>query len=163
VEVPILAGERLCVEERELIDHRLRQGWSFTDIATELGRSPSTVSREVNANGGRDGYVAGRAQRAASERARRPKHPVRPLTPSWPGWCSTGSKPVGGRRRLPHGSPAPATRSAARRHLRRRRSVARHVTLRSNGRSLTPAAVLAVSFVALHTCPRKRTGSVRWG
>jgi transcriptional regulator with XRE-family HTH domain len=32
------------VEERELIDDRLRQGWSFTDIATELGRSPSTVS-----------------------------------------------------------------------------------------------------------------------
>lgn len=71
-----MAGKRLCVEEGELIDDRLRQGWSFADIATELGRSPSTVLREVNANGGRDGYVAGRAQRAASERARRPKHPV---------------------------------------------------------------------------------------
>jgi IS30 family transposase len=42
-------------------------------IAAGMGRSPSTVSREVNANGGRNHYRALPAERAARRRARRPK------------------------------------------------------------------------------------------
>jgi IS30 family transposase len=42
-------------------------------IAAGLGRSPSTVCREVNANGGRRAYRALRADRAAQRRALRPK------------------------------------------------------------------------------------------
>ncbi len=76
VEDMILAGRRLCVAERELIDSRLREDVSLREIAVELGRAPSTVAREVNAASGRHGYVAGRAQRAAEMRALRPKTPL---------------------------------------------------------------------------------------
>ena len=76
VEDMILAGTRLCVLERELIDSRLREGVSMRDIALELGRAPSTVTREVNARSDRHGYVAGRAQRDADLRALRPKTPI---------------------------------------------------------------------------------------
>src|SRR4051812_49529395 len=42
-------------------------------IARHLGRSPSTVSREVQRNGGADGYRAARSDQAAWDRSRRPK------------------------------------------------------------------------------------------
>jgi len=42
-------------------------------IAGRLGRSPSTVSREIDRNGGRDAYRAVNADAAAYDRARRPK------------------------------------------------------------------------------------------
>jgi hypothetical protein len=42
-------------------------------IARSMGRAPSTISREVNANGGRRGYRALKADGAAYRRARRPK------------------------------------------------------------------------------------------
>jgi len=42
-------------------------------IARSIGRSPSTISRELAANGGREGYGAWRAHRRARESARRPK------------------------------------------------------------------------------------------
>jgi IS30 family transposase len=64
---------RLSLEEREEISLGLRRGESFTVIAGQLGRSISTVSREVNANGGRGYYRAWRAHDHAYERARRPK------------------------------------------------------------------------------------------
>lgn len=64
---------RLSLQEREEISLGLRRGDSFTTIAVQIGRSTSTVSREVNANGGRDGYRAWRAHDSAYERARRPK------------------------------------------------------------------------------------------
>ncbi len=44
---------RLSLAEREEISRGLAPGWSIRAIATELGRAPSTVCREVNANGGR--------------------------------------------------------------------------------------------------------------
>ena len=46
---------------------------SLRAIATGLGRSPSTVSREVARNGGRRAYRACRADRAALRRACRPR------------------------------------------------------------------------------------------
>ena len=57
----------------------VRAGDSLTVIARCLGRAPSTVSREVVANGGREGYSAWHAHQRAREQARRPK-PCR-LTP----------------------------------------------------------------------------------
>ena len=69
----VVSELRLSQSEREEISRGLAAGWSFREIAWDLGRSPSTVSREVNANGGRRGYRAIRAERAARRRARRPK------------------------------------------------------------------------------------------
>ena len=67
------AAGRLSLAEREEISRGLAAGHSVRAIATALGRSPSTVSREVNANGGRRRYRAARADLAAWSRATRPK------------------------------------------------------------------------------------------
>ena len=48
-------------------------GGSIRTIATQLGRAPSTVSREIRRNGGRRCYRATRADQAAWDRALRPK------------------------------------------------------------------------------------------
>jgi transposase, IS30 family len=64
---------RLSAAERERIRSGLDAGESFRAIARRLGRAASTVSREVNANGGREGYAGWRAHRRANDLARRPK------------------------------------------------------------------------------------------
>jgi transposase, IS30 family len=66
---------RLTLEEREEISLGLGRCESYTAIAGRLGRSVSTVSREVAANGGRGCYRAVPAHRRAWEQARRPKQP----------------------------------------------------------------------------------------
>ncbi|MGW5301865.1 IS30 family transposase [Rhodococcus aetherivorans] len=63
----------LTLVEREAISRGISAGHSFRTIASELGRPASTVSREVERNGGRDAYRAVTAQERAHERARRPK------------------------------------------------------------------------------------------
>ncbi len=63
----------LTAVEREEISRGLAAGESLRAIATCLGRSASTVCREVNRNGGRGGYRAAKAEERAWERARRPK------------------------------------------------------------------------------------------
>ena len=67
------APGRLTLEDREEIRVGLAAGWSFARIAGGLGRATSTVSREVNANGGRVDYRAYAAHARASRQARRPK------------------------------------------------------------------------------------------
>jgi IS30 family transposase len=64
---------RLSAQDREDIRRGLDAGESFRTIAARVQRAPSTVSREVNANGGRKAYAGWRAHRRASEQARRPK------------------------------------------------------------------------------------------
>jgi IS30 family transposase len=64
---------RLSLAEREEVSRGLAGGESLRAIARRLGRSPSTISREVVANGGRRRYRACRADNAALRRARRPK------------------------------------------------------------------------------------------
>ncbi len=64
---------RLSAADRESIRAGLEGGESLRAIARQLGRAPSTVSREVNANGGRVAYRGWRAHRRASDLARRPK------------------------------------------------------------------------------------------
>jgi IS30 family transposase len=64
---------RLSLAEREEISRGLVAGGSFRAIAAGLGRSVSTVSREVAANGGRRVYRGWLAHQRAFECARRPK------------------------------------------------------------------------------------------
>src|SRR5258705_2417426 len=70
---PCSSELRLSLAEREEISRGLAGGQSLPAIAAGLGRAPSTVSREVKANGGRRAYRALVAERAARRRARRPK------------------------------------------------------------------------------------------
>jgi IS30 family transposase len=67
------APGQLCLAEREEISRQLAAGSSLRAIARHLGRSPSTVCREVNRNGGGRHYRATRAEGAAWVRSRRPK------------------------------------------------------------------------------------------
>jgi IS30 family transposase len=64
---------RLSLAEREEISRGLAADRSLRSIAAGLGRAPSTICREVSANGGRAEYRALEADRAAWLRASRPK------------------------------------------------------------------------------------------
>ena len=66
-------GYRLSVSDRRSIENGCRAGFTLTAIATLIGKSTSAISREVGANGGRQGYRADLAQLGAEDRARRPK------------------------------------------------------------------------------------------
>jgi IS30 family transposase len=68
-----VSGNRLSLEDRVEIGVGLGARGSFRSIAARLGRAPSTVSREVNANGGPGAYRPVRAHRAAMTAACRPK------------------------------------------------------------------------------------------
>jgi len=63
----------LTLTEREVISRGLAIQLSMRAIASQLGRSPSTVSREVLRNGGYASYRASVAEDAAWQRALRPK------------------------------------------------------------------------------------------
>ena len=73
VSEPMRSALRLSFAEREEVSRGLAGGESLRSIARRLGRSPSTISREVVANGGRRRYRACRADKAALRRVRRPK------------------------------------------------------------------------------------------
>ncbi|PWK81102.1 IS30 family transposase [Lentzea atacamensis] len=72
----------LTMAEREEISRRLCAGDSYNAIAALLGRAVSTISREVNQNGGRGAYRATVAQERAFDRARRPKQCLLARRPS---------------------------------------------------------------------------------
>lgn len=63
----------LALTEREEISRGVTAGQSVRSIARLLRRAPSTVSREIDRNGGRCSYRASAADRAAWDRAQRPK------------------------------------------------------------------------------------------
>jgi IS30 family transposase len=63
----------LTLAEREEISRGLATALSIRQIATKLGRAPSTVSREIHRHGGAPRYRAGEADMQAWERTRRPK------------------------------------------------------------------------------------------
>ena len=59
---------QLTLDQREVISHGIHGSWSARKIASAIGVSPSTVTREVKAN------------RTVTERGRRrpqPRHPKR--------------------------------------------------------------------------------------
>lgn len=64
---------RLSLSEREEISRGLAAGDSARTIASRLGRSPSSISREIARNGGRALYRAATADLRAWDLARRPK------------------------------------------------------------------------------------------
>jgi hypothetical protein len=63
----------LTLAEREVISGGVRAHQSARSIAKLLGRSPSTVSREMSRNGGYNRYRATLADENAWARSRRPK------------------------------------------------------------------------------------------
>jgi len=63
----------LTLAEREEISRGIACNLSLRAIAVRLSRAPSTISREVNRNGGLKRYRASRADQAAWDRAHRPK------------------------------------------------------------------------------------------
>ena len=60
-------------EEREEISRGLFRGSSLREIAAQLGRAASTISREVARNRGREAYRANLAEDRAQQSALRPK------------------------------------------------------------------------------------------
>lgn len=67
------AQAELRLLEREEVSRGIAAGLSARAIAAKLGRSPSTISREIRRHGGRSTYRAATAEVAAIERGRRPK------------------------------------------------------------------------------------------
>lgn len=63
----------LTLSEREEISRGIVRQLSLRAIATQLKRSPSTISREIKRNGGYDHYRATKAEQSAWDRACRPK------------------------------------------------------------------------------------------
>jgi len=63
----------LALAEREEISRGVMAGLSVRALARSLRRAPSTVSREIRRNGGRQAYRASDAEVAAWDRAQRPK------------------------------------------------------------------------------------------
>src|SRR5437764_132932 len=72
-----VSGRYLSFAEREEIAVLLARGCGVREIARQLGRAPSTISRELQRNvairTGRPEYRASTAQTHADRRARRPK------------------------------------------------------------------------------------------
>ncbi|MVU82974.1 helix-turn-helix domain-containing protein [Nocardia sp. ET3-3] len=66
-----MPGGRLSQEDRRLIAAGLSRGRGYADIARQLNRPTSTVSREVTRNGGPVRYRAEVAQAATAVRSRR--------------------------------------------------------------------------------------------
>lgn len=59
------SARALSLAGREEVSRGLVAGRSFAAIAGQLGRAPSTISREVGRYGGRDDYRATRSDQAA--------------------------------------------------------------------------------------------------
>ncbi|AZS82744.1 helix-turn-helix domain-containing protein [Achromobacter sp.] len=66
-------AECLSAQECESISRRLASGASYRAIGRALGRSASTISREVGRHGGPGKYRAYDAEKQFLKRARRPK------------------------------------------------------------------------------------------
>ena len=67
------AARCLSLNEREEISRGIAGGHSARQIARTLGRSHTTIAREIDRCGGRRRYRAHAAEREASRRARRPR------------------------------------------------------------------------------------------
>ena len=72
---------RLSLEDRVAILMGLQAEASFTTIAGQVGKSVSTISREVGGKAGRDSYRPVKAHEQALRRARRPKPTKLSLNP----------------------------------------------------------------------------------
>jgi IS30 family transposase len=70
----VLSDRWLSVDERDEICDGIAAGRSVRSIAAQLGRAPSTISREIIRNSDSQGrYLVGGAQRLFEQRLKRPK------------------------------------------------------------------------------------------
>ena len=67
------SGLALTLAEREEVSRAIVTGVSIRALARRLGRAPSTISRELRRNGGREAHRATQADQHAWDQARRPK------------------------------------------------------------------------------------------
>jgi transposase, IS30 family len=87
--------QQLAAEERVALAALRLQGHSLRGIARQLGRSPSTLSREVRRNATVAGYASAPAQKRFEQRRLAARSPAKfdPDAPLWPvvshllGWC----------------------------------------------------------------------------
>ena len=70
------SSAHLSAQEREEISRGLVAGNSVRSLARQLGRNPSTISREISRNGGSKDYRAAAADQRAWRQAERPKQCV---------------------------------------------------------------------------------------
>jgi len=70
---PYRSKQHLTFAEREEISRGIASKVSIRSIARLLGRSPSTISREINRHGGREKYRAVSADNEAWNQSKRPK------------------------------------------------------------------------------------------
>ncbi len=68
-----MPGDALSLSERVQIEMGVGLEQSARTIAARMGRPPSTVTRELERNGGRDAYSAAAADARAANRRRRPR------------------------------------------------------------------------------------------
>lgn len=115
-------------------------------LAGRLGRSPSTVSREIARNGGRDRYRAASADEAAYARGRRPKQAKLAQRPALRTWAR--------RSRLCAGLPIRSQGGCADSSLVT--PPCRSRTKRSTSRSTTPVATRQSTAASLSAC--RQTG-----
>jgi IS30 family transposase len=88
---PSAASSRyLCLADREEIMVLHAQGVSRAQIARQLGRDRSTISRELDRNTGPAGYRASIAQHTAEQRAKRPKTAKLAADPQLREWVQDG-------------------------------------------------------------------------
>lgn len=117
-----LSGRYLSFAEREEIAILRARGCRGREIARRLGRSPSTISRELRRNaatrGGGSEYRATTAQWHADRRARRPKTAKLAANPRLRGYVQDR---LAGAIASPEGAavPGPQVRWIGRRHGRR--------------------------------------------
>ena len=90
------SSRSLTLAEREEISRGIASGRSLRSIALRLGRSLSTISRELARNGGSQGYRAHAAEQAAWDRALRRSAvnwcSIVGWRDSWPGSCGCSGR-----------------------------------------------------------------------
>lgn len=79
----MLSYTHFTLEEREILAQKLKEGKSIRWIAEYLGRSPSSVSREIKRNRSKKGYHPWRAQNLAVRRRRKLRRKLHPGTKAW--------------------------------------------------------------------------------
>lgn len=86
--VRVRAKRALREVEREEISRGVAARLSIRAIADQLGRSASTISREIKRNGGRQSYRAANAEAQAWQRARRPQSCLLARRPGLRNWVA---------------------------------------------------------------------------
>ncbi|MFD0402287.1 MarR family transcriptional regulator [Kitasatospora sp. NPDC059811] len=79
-----MPGARLTPQDRHRIAAGLAEGLGYGEIARQIERPTSTVTREIARNGGPSDYRAEHAQRATAQRSRRSGTTARPAAAATP-------------------------------------------------------------------------------